>query len=112
MISRLNCVNSDFEDIGHGSKSRGNSEGGSSTSSRRLAATNTSMGMGDTFKPLHIANLDQLLSVFSQMADFESVSASIKELKDKEISSQNVTQIFTKLNWRKLAGLEAIAICF
>jgi hypothetical protein len=108
VISRLNCANTDGNDQGLGQGSMGNSEGGSSTSSRMVGNTNTSTILSDSHRPLHIANLEMLLKIFIEMADFETAAATIK---DKEVASQNVSQVFAKLTWRHLAGLEAIAIC-
>jgi len=44
------------------------------------------------------------------MADIEPIF--INNQKDKEITSQNVHQIFAKLNWKHLIGIEALSICF
>lgn len=49
-----------------------------------------------------------MMNVFSKMADQEHIA--LKPGKDKEINSQNIQQVFLKLNWRHLSGLEAITI--
>ena len=43
------------------------------------------------------------------MADYDQIVVTMKE---KEITSQNVHQVFTKLSWKNLIGLEGLAICF
>ena len=54
--------------------------------------------------------MDQMIVMFSQMADIEQVFNNNQ--KDKEITSHNVHQIFTKLNWKHLIGIEALSIYF
>ena len=53
--------------------------------------------------------MDQFLTIFTQMADYDQI---VMTLKEKEISSQNVQQVFTKLQWKHLIGLECLSICF
>jgi len=43
------------------------------------------------------------------MADYDQVVGTLKE---KEITSQNVQQVFLKLTWKHLIGLECLAISF
>jgi hypothetical protein len=43
------------------------------------------------------------------MADYDQIVVTMKE---KEITSQNVQQVFAKLSWKNLIGLEGLAICF
>ena len=58
---------------------------------------------------LTIKNLDQMLMVFAEMSDYQSL---ISGAKDKEVTSQNAHSVFQKMNWKQLLGLEAINICF
>ena len=82
VTTHLNCVNTQQDDSESGHRSRNNSESGSAS---RLGAMNNSSNQIETnYRQPQIANLEQILRIFYQLADFESAIAMTKE---KEISS-------------------------